>query len=95
MKFSLCAAHLHFVDCSSLLSRELRSAKLRTFRNELVLGSSFACAILPLFSNHRYATDADERRHIRPGRFAFAFAYIALPMGMLVQLRQQWRARSG
>jgi phosphatidate cytidylyltransferase len=56
-----------------------------------VLGSSFACAISPFI----FLTIAMRRTQMSgaypaAAASAFAFAYIALPMGMLVQLRQQW-----
>jgi len=56
-----------------------------------VLGVGFACAISPFI----FLTIAMRRSPMAGGYPAaaasvFAFAYIALPMGMLVQLRQQW-----
>jgi phosphatidate cytidylyltransferase len=56
-----------------------------------VLGSAFACAISPFI----FLTIAMRRTQMSgaypaAAASAFAFAYIALPMGMLVQLRQQW-----
>ncbi len=58
---------------------------------KFVLGVGFACALSPFI----FLTIA-MRRTPMSGAYpaaaasAFAFAYIALPMGMLVQLRQQW-----
>jgi phosphatidate cytidylyltransferase len=54
-----------------------------------VLGAGFACAISPFI----FLTIAMRRAQLRgaypaAAASAFAFAYIALPMGMLVQLRQ-------
>jgi phosphatidate cytidylyltransferase len=51
----------------------------------------FAAAIVPFVFLTRAMRD-DELRAGYPAAAAsaFAFAYIALPMGMLVQLRQQW-----
>ncbi|MFZ2084379.1 MAG: phosphatidate cytidylyltransferase [Candidatus Sulfotelmatobacter sp.] len=56
-----------------------------------VLGVGFACAISPFI----FLTITMRRSPMAGGYPAaaasvFAFAYIALPMGMLVQLRQQW-----
>jgi len=56
-----------------------------------VLGVGFACAISPFI----FLTITMRRSPMAGGypaaaSSAFAFAYIALPMGMLVQLRQQW-----
>jgi len=60
---------------------------------KFVLGAAFACALAPFL----FLTIAMQRQ--RPhlsGAYpaaaasAFGFAYIALPLGMLVQLRQQW-----
>ncbi|MGA9075055.1 MAG: phosphatidate cytidylyltransferase [Candidatus Sulfotelmatobacter sp.] len=56
-----------------------------------VLGVGFACAISPFI----FLTITMRRSPMAGGypaaaASAFAFAYIALPMGMLVQLRQQW-----
>jgi phosphatidate cytidylyltransferase len=58
---------------------------------KFVLGSAFACAISPFI----FLTIAMRRTQMSgaypaAAASAFAFAYIALPMGMLVQLRQQW-----
>jgi phosphatidate cytidylyltransferase len=58
---------------------------------KFVLGVAFACAISPFI----FLTIAMRRTQMRSAypaaaASAFAFAYVALPMGMLVQLRQQW-----
>jgi phosphatidate cytidylyltransferase len=58
---------------------------------KFVLGAAFACAISPFI----FLTIAMRRTQMSgacpaAAASAFAFAYIALPMGMLVQLRQQW-----
>ncbi len=58
---------------------------------KFVLGAGFACAISPFI----FLTIAMRREQVSgaypaAAASAFAFAYIALPMGMLVQLRQQW-----
>jgi phosphatidate cytidylyltransferase len=58
---------------------------------KFVLGVGFACAISPFI----FLTIAMRRTQMRgaypaAAASAFAFAYVALPMGMLVQLRQQW-----
>jgi phosphatidate cytidylyltransferase len=58
---------------------------------KFVLAAGFACAISPFI----FLTITMRRSPMRgayPAAAAstFAFAYIALPMGMLVQLRQQW-----
>jgi phosphatidate cytidylyltransferase len=58
---------------------------------QFVLGAGFACAISPFL----FLTVAMRRQDLRTAypsaaASAFAFAYIALPMGMLVQLREQW-----
>jgi phosphatidate cytidylyltransferase len=58
---------------------------------KFVLAAGFACAIAPFI----FLTITMRRSPMRgayPAAAAstFAFAYIALPMGMLVQLRQQW-----
>ncbi len=58
---------------------------------KFVLAAGFACAISPFI----FLTIAMRRSPMNGGypaaaASAFAFAYIALPMGMLVQLRQQW-----
>src|SRR5579872_1229573 len=60
---------------------------------QFTLVAAFACAISPFI----FLTIAMHRRH-QPmsggypsaAASAFAFAYIALPLAMLVQLRQQW-----
>ncbi|MGB8985913.1 MAG: phosphatidate cytidylyltransferase [Candidatus Sulfotelmatobacter sp.] len=58
---------------------------------KFLLGTGFACAISPFV----FLTIAMRRTQISEAypaaaASAFAFAYIALPVGMLVQLRQQW-----
>ena len=58
---------------------------------KFVLGMGFACAISPFV----FLTIAMRRTQMNgaypaAAASAFAFAYIALPMGMLVQLRGQW-----
>ncbi len=58
---------------------------------KFVLAAGFACAISPFI----FLTISMRRSPMSAGYPAaaasvFAFAYIALPMGMLVQLRQQW-----
>jgi phosphatidate cytidylyltransferase len=58
---------------------------------KFVLALGFACAIAPFF----FLTIATRRTQMKgsyPAAAAsvFAFTYIALPMAMLVQLRQQW-----
>ena len=58
---------------------------------QFVLGMGFFCAISPFF----FLTIAMRRTSLgaaypAAAASAFAFAYIALPMGMIVQLRQQW-----
>lgn len=58
---------------------------------KFVLGAGFACAISPFI----FLTITMRRSPMSGGypaaaASAFAFAYIALPLGMLVQLRQQW-----
>jgi phosphatidate cytidylyltransferase len=62
---------------------------LSTGKFLIILG--FAAAIAPFI----FLTRAMRRENLSTGypaaaASAFAFAYIALPMGMLVQLRQQW-----
>jgi len=71
------------------LSGEGETALLSTGRFLVVL--AFAAAIVPFV----FLTRAMYREDLRGGYPAaaasvFAFTYIALPMGMLVQLRQQW-----
>ena len=58
---------------------------------KFVLGVGFACAISP-FIFLAIAMRRTQMRGAYPAAAAsaFAFAYVALPMGMLVQLRQQW-----
>jgi phosphatidate cytidylyltransferase len=58
---------------------------------KFVIGVAFACAISPFI----FLTVAMRRAELRgaypaAAASAFAFVYVALPMGMLVQLRQQW-----
>ncbi|MGA9508075.1 MAG: phosphatidate cytidylyltransferase [Candidatus Sulfotelmatobacter sp.] len=58
---------------------------------KFVLGMGFACAISPFI----FLTITTRRTQMSgaypaAAASAFAFAYIALPMGMLVQLRQEW-----
>ena len=58
---------------------------------KFVIGVAFACAISPFI----FLTVAMRRGELRgaypaAAASAFAFVYVALPMGMLVQLRQQW-----
>jgi phosphatidate cytidylyltransferase len=58
---------------------------------KFVIGVGFACAIAPFL----FLTIAMRRGELRgaypaAAASAFAFVYVALPMGMLVQLRQQW-----
>ena len=52
----------------------------------------FAAAIVPFIFLTRAMRDDEDLRSGYPAAAAsvFAFTYIALPMGMLVQLRQQW-----
>jgi phosphatidate cytidylyltransferase len=71
------------------VSGEGETALLSTGRFLVVL--AFAAAIVPFV----FLTRAMYREDLRSGYPAaaasvFAFTYIALPMGMLVQLRQQW-----
>ena len=58
---------------------------------KFVLGMGFACAISPFIflTIAMWRTQMSEA-YPAAAASAFAFAYIALPMGMLVQLRQQW-----
>jgi phosphatidate cytidylyltransferase len=58
---------------------------------KFVLGIGFACAISP-FLFLTIATRRSQMSSAYPAAAAstFAFAYVALPMAMLVQLRQQW-----
>ncbi len=53
---------------------------------------AFAAAIAPFLALNYPACGAQDLRSGYPAAAAsvFAFTYIALPMGMLVQLRQQW-----
>jgi phosphatidate cytidylyltransferase len=58
---------------------------------QFTLAAAFACAISPFL----FLSIAMRRQQMSGGypaaaASAFAFAYVALPMGMLVQLRQQW-----
>ncbi len=58
---------------------------------KFLIGMGFGCALAPFI----FLTIAMRRAELSEGypaaaASAFAFAYIALPMGMLVQLRQQW-----
>lgn len=58
---------------------------------KFVLGAAFACALAPFL----FLTIAMRRAQLSgaypaAAASAFGFAYIALPLGMLVQLRQQW-----
>jgi phosphatidate cytidylyltransferase len=58
---------------------------------QFLLAAAFACAISPFL----FLTIAMRRAELRgaypaAAASAFAFVYVALPMGMLVQLRQQW-----
>jgi len=58
---------------------------------KFVLGVGFACAISPfLFLTIAMWRGPMNGAYPAAAASAFAFAYIALPMGMLVQLRQQW-----
>lgn len=58
---------------------------------KFVLGAAFACAVSPfVFLAITMRRDALSTAYPAAAASAFAFAYIALPMGMLVQLRQQW-----
>ncbi len=58
---------------------------------KFVLGMGFACAVSPFIflTIAMWRTQMSEA-YPAAAASAFAFAYIALPMGMLVQLRQQW-----
>ena len=71
------------------VSGEGESALLSTGKFLVVLG--FAATIVPFIFLTR-AMRGDDLRSGYPAAAAsvFAFTYIALPMGMLVQLRQQW-----
>jgi phosphatidate cytidylyltransferase len=58
---------------------------------KFLIGAGFACAIAPFI----FLTVAMRRAQMSgaypaAAASAFAFAYIAVPLGMLVQLRQQW-----
>ncbi|MFZ0292624.1 MAG: phosphatidate cytidylyltransferase [Candidatus Sulfotelmatobacter sp.] len=58
---------------------------------KFVLGMGFACAISPfIFLTIAMRRTQMSEAYPAAAASAFAFAYIALPMGMLVQLRQQW-----
>ncbi|MFZ0536089.1 MAG: phosphatidate cytidylyltransferase [Candidatus Sulfotelmatobacter sp.] len=58
---------------------------------KFVLGMGFACAISPfIFLTIAMRRSQMSEAYPAAAASAFAFAYIALPMGMLVQLRQQW-----
>ncbi|MFY9951509.1 MAG: phosphatidate cytidylyltransferase [Candidatus Sulfotelmatobacter sp.] len=58
---------------------------------KFVLGMGFACAISPfVFLTIAMRRSQMSEAYPAAAASAFAFAYIALPMGMLVQLRQQW-----
>jgi len=70
-------------------SAELETPQISALR--FLLGASFAAALTPFI----FLSIAMLRPQLSSGypgaaASAFAFAYIALPMGMLVQLRQQW-----
>ncbi len=70
-------------------SAELESPQISALR--FLLGVGFAAALSPFL----FLAIAMLRPQLSSGypgaaASAFAFAYIALPMGMLVQLRQQW-----
>ena len=58
---------------------------------KFVLGLAFACAIAP-FIFLTVAMRRDQMNSAYPAAAAssFAFVYVAVPMAMLVQLRQQW-----
>ena len=63
---------------------------------KFVLGMGFACAISPfIFLTIAMRRTQMSEAYPAAAASAFAFAYIALPMGMLVQLRQQWAGHSG
>ncbi len=58
---------------------------------KFVLGEAFACAISPfVFLTIAMRRSPMSNAYPAAAASAFAFAYIALPLGMLVQLRQQW-----
>ena len=58
---------------------------------KFVLGAAFACAISPfLFLTIATRRTQMSRAYPAAAASSFAFAYVALPMAMLVQLRQQW-----
>jgi phosphatidate cytidylyltransferase len=58
---------------------------------KFLLGTGFACAISPfVFLTIAMLRTQMSEAYPAAAASAFAFAYIALPMGMLVQLRQQW-----
>jgi phosphatidate cytidylyltransferase len=58
---------------------------------KFVLGEAFACAISPfIFLTIAMRRSPMSSAYPAAAASAFAFAYIALPLGMLVQLRQQW-----
>ncbi len=56
-----------------------------------VLGTGFACALAPfLFLTIAMRRTRMESAYPAAAASVFAFGYIALPMAMLVQLREQW-----
>jgi len=58
---------------------------------KFVLGVGFACAMSPfIFLTITLRRSPMSGAYPAAAASAFAFAYIALPLGMLVQLRQQW-----
>ena len=58
---------------------------------KFVIGIGFACAIAPfVFLTITMRRDTMSGAYPAAAAAVFAFTYIALPLGMLVQLRQQW-----
>jgi phosphatidate cytidylyltransferase len=58
---------------------------------KFVLGGAFACAVSPfIFLTIAMRRSSMSSAYPAAAASAFAFAYIALPLGMLVELRQQW-----
>ena len=73
-----------------LLAASVAGETPQLYTAKLVLTVAFACAISPfLFLTIAMRRSPMSGAYPAAAASAFAFAYIALPMGMLVQLRQQ------
>jgi phosphatidate cytidylyltransferase len=74
-----------------LLTASVSGETPQLFGLKFLIGATLACALAPfLFLSIAMRRAEMSGAYPAAAASSFAFAYIALPMGMLVQLRQQW-----